>query len=135
MTKSTYDWLAPAGEGAESTRPAVDGSVEAAQVDKFLGMEAEIMKRVHSATPPNEDETVETTPTEAGATNTDATPTEMEASALPPAVEIEVLILISSARYYYKYHFLIYNVVLLHPHKHTAVLTFDPSSSYSEQTE
>ena len=95
MTKNTYDWLGPAEE-AESVGPAVDGSVEAAQVDKFLDMEAEIMKDIDTTTPTEGEEAtpieVETMPTEVETTpvEKEATPTEQLKSNLPPTVEIEV---------------------------------------------
>ncbi len=76
VSKSRYDWLGPrepAEEEVEPVKPAVDGSEEAKQVDKFLDLEAEVMKEVE-ATP-----TVDKT-----------TPTEIVGS--PPAVEVEVVI-------------------------------------------
>ncbi len=80
VSKSTYDWLAPrepAGEEIEPVKPAVDGSVEAQQVDKFLDMEAHVMKQVM-------DDQVEATPT-----GDETTPIEIVES--PPAVEVEVV--------------------------------------------
>ncbi len=80
VSKSTYDWLAPrepTGEENEPVKPAVDGSVEAQQVDKFLDMEAHVMKQVM-------DDQVEATPT-----GDETTPIEIVES--PPAVEVEVV--------------------------------------------